>query len=192
MGLLYLEGLLMARVLGCGLASILARVVAPEAQRYDHNEAHACMAKLSYNVLVRRVKINIPFSSSDFFLLIYLPCSHLNFRNQTILQSLDWLLWIANCFTLSSLVAKTSKCKESKSQLPETAPTRMVFTFNHQPVSPSWIPGLEQVTTVYRLAPAPQIYGLKMWLVDLAMESGKYEIITSTISLYQLSSAPNV
>ena len=64
MGLLYLEGLLMARVLGCGLARILARVVAPEAQRNDHNEAHACMAKLSYNVLVRRVKINIPYSSS--------------------------------------------------------------------------------------------------------------------------------
>jgi hypothetical protein len=29
------------------------------------------------------------------------------------------------------------------------------------------------VTTVYRLAPVPQVCGLKMWLVDLAMESGK-------------------
>ncbi|KAJ6734077.1 hypothetical protein OIU79_001359 [Salix purpurea] len=37
-----------------------------------------------------------------------------------------------------------------------------------------------RVTTVYRLAPAPLIYGLKMWLVDLAMESVKTTTFTGT------------
>ena len=56
MGLLYLEGLLMARVLDCGLARIPA-MVALEAQRYD-NKAHAC------NILVSRLEIDVIFSRS--------------------------------------------------------------------------------------------------------------------------------